>query len=231
MDGTLSPGGSTGVPGTLTINGKLTLDGGAKLAYSFGQAGVVGGPLNDLTIVKGDLVLGGKLDVVTSPGGRFDPGVYRVISYGGALTDNGLAVGSIPSPSFAPDGRGRAGQSGQHGGLSLNVWDGSAASGKNNSKVDGGDGHWQHANGNNNWTNTLGTPNASYSDASFAIFMAAAGKVTVDNSLGQVRSGGMQFSDGYRLLGDAVELVPDAGGGVTMRVGDGTGPARLHRHH
>ena len=55
----------------------------------------------------------------------------------------------------------------------------------------------------NNWTNTLGTPNASYSDASFAIFMAAAGKVT-DNSLGQVRSGGMQFaSDGYRLLGDA----------------------------
>ena len=109
--------------------------------------------------------------------------------------------------------------------MSLNVWDGSAASGKNNSKVDGGDGHWQHANGNNNWTNTLGTPNASYSDASFAIFMAAAGKVTVDNSLGQVRSGGMQFaSDGYRLLGDAVELVPDAGGGVTMRVGDGTGP-------
>ena len=75
--------------------------------------------------------------------------------------------------------------------MSLNVWDGSAASGKNNSKVDGGDGHWQHANGNNNWTNTLGTPNASYSDASFAIFMAAAGKVTVDNSLGQVRSGGM----------------------------------------
>ena len=36
------PGGSTGVPGTLTINNKLTLDGGAKLAYSFGQAGVVG---------------------------------------------------------------------------------------------------------------------------------------------------------------------------------------------
>ena len=60
---------------------------------------MVGGPLNDPTIVKGDLVLGGKLDVVTSPGGRFDPGVYRVISYGGALTDNGLAVGSIPSPS------------------------------------------------------------------------------------------------------------------------------------
>ena len=226
VDGTLSPGGSTGVPGTLTINGKLTLDGGAKLAYSFGQAGVVGGPLNDLTIVKGDLVLGGKLDVVTSPGGRFDPGVYRVISYGGALTDNGLAVGSIPSPSFSLQ-TAVAGQVNlvNTGGLSLNVWDGSAASGKNNSKVDGGDGHWQHANGNNNWTNTLGTPNASYSDASFAIFMAAAGKVTVDNSLGQVRSGGMQFaSDGYRLLGDAVELVPDAGGGVTMRVGDGTGP-------
>ena len=224
--GTLSPGGATGGPGTLTINGKLTLDGGARLAYSFGQAGVVGGPLNDLTIVKGDLVLGGKLDVVTSPGGRFDPGVYRIISYGGALTDNGLAVGSIPSPSFSLQ-TAVAGQVNlvNTGGLSLNVWDGSAAANKNNNKVDGGDGHWQHANGNNNWTNTLGTPNASYSHASFAIFMAAAGKVTVDNSLGQVHSGGMQFaSDGYRVLGDAIELAPDADGGAMIRVGDGTGP-------
>ena len=110
--------------------------------------------------------------------------------------------------------------------MSLNVWDGSAAANKNNNKVDGGDGHWQHANGNNNWTNTLGTPNASYSHASFAIFMAAAGKVTVDNSLGQVHSGGMQFaSDGYRVLGDAIELAPDADGGAMIRVGDGTGPA------
>ena len=53
--------------------------------------------------------------------------------------------------------------------------------------------------------------------------MAAPGNVTVDNSLGQVRSGGMQFaSNGYRLLGGVIELVPDAGGGTTLRVGDGS---------
>ena len=50
--GTLSPGGAPGAPGTLTINGKLSLDDGSRLAYRFGQAGVVGGPLNDLTIVR-----------------------------------------------------------------------------------------------------------------------------------------------------------------------------------
>ena len=117
MAGTLSFGGAPGAPGTLTINGKLSLDDGSRLAYRFGQAGVVGGPLNDLTIVKGDLVLGGTLNVVTSPGGRFDPGVYRVISYGGTLTDKSLAIGTIPAPSFAPDGRGRADQPGPHGRL------------------------------------------------------------------------------------------------------------------
>ena len=88
--------------------------------------------------------------------------------------------------------------------------------GKNNGTVDGGDGLWQNPAGNDNWTNSLGVPNAPYADATFAIFMAAPGNVTVDNSLGQVRSGGMQFaSNGYRLLGGAIELVPDAGGGTT----------------
>ena len=33
----------------------------------------------------------------------------------------------------------------------------------------------------------------------------------------------MQFaSNGYRLLGGVIELVPDAGGGTTLRVGDGS---------
>ena len=45
--GTLSPGDLTGAPGTLTITGDLTLDNAATLAYNFGQAGTVGGPLND----------------------------------------------------------------------------------------------------------------------------------------------------------------------------------------
>ena len=61
------------MPGTLTVGGDLTLQGGSTLAYSFGQAGVVGGPFNDLTNVGGNLALGGTLNVQTSAGGSFDP--------------------------------------------------------------------------------------------------------------------------------------------------------------
>ena len=222
--GTLAPGDTTGAPGTLTINGSLTLGNAAKLAYNFGQAGVVGGPLNDLTIVKGNLVLDGTLNVATPPGGSFDPGVYRVISYDGALTNNGLAIGTIPSPSFSVQTAvAKQVNLVNTAGLNLNFWDGAAVAGKNNGTVDGGDGLWHNPAGNDNWTNSLGVPNAPYADATFAIFMAAPGNVTVDNSLGQVRSGGMQFaSNGYRLLGGVIELVPDAGGGTTLRVGDGS---------
>ncbi|WP_241133581.1 autotransporter-associated beta strand repeat-containing protein [Achromobacter insuavis] len=222
--GTLSPGDTTGAPGTLTINGDLTLGNTATLSYNFGQAGTVGGPLNDLTIVKGNLTLDGTLNVATPPGGSFDPGVYRVISYDGALTNNGLTIGTIPSPSFSlQTAIDKQVNLVNTAGLTLNFWDGAAAAGKNNGTVDGGNGTWQNSTGNDNWTNSLGVPNAAYADATFGIFMAAPGTVTVDNSLGQVRSGGMQFaSNGYRLTGGAIELVPDAGGGTTLRVGDGS---------
>ena len=108
------------------------------------------------------------------------------------------------------------------GDSSLNVWDGSATADKTmaGSTAAMAIGSTPRA---TTTTNSLGTLNASHGDGSFAIFMAA-GKVTVDNSLGQCAAAGCVASDGYRLLGDAVELVPDAGGGVTMRVGDGTGP-------
>ena len=50
--------------------------------------------LNDLVQVGGDLTLDGTLDVSVSSGGTFDPGIYRIIGYNGALTDNGLAIGA-----------------------------------------------------------------------------------------------------------------------------------------
>src|SRR5690606_23394145 len=52
----LAPGESAGA---LTINGNLSLAGGSILAYEFGQANVVGGTLNDLVEVGGDLTLDG----------------------------------------------------------------------------------------------------------------------------------------------------------------------------
>ena len=66
------------------LGGDLRLGPGSLLAYSFGQANVPGGPLNDLTVVGGDLTLDGMLNVTTTPGGSFDPGVYRVFDYAGA---------------------------------------------------------------------------------------------------------------------------------------------------
>ena len=137
-------------------------------------------------------MLDGTLNVATPPGGSFDPGVYRVISYDGALTNNGLAIGTIPSPSFSVQTAvAKQVNLVNTAGLNLNFWDGAAVAGKNNGTVDGGDGLWHNPAGNDNWTNSLGVPNAPYADATFAIFMAAPGNVTVDNSLGQVRSGGM----------------------------------------
>ncbi|WZB60293.1 hypothetical protein WJ968_09715 [Achromobacter xylosoxidans] len=55
---TLSPGDNGPAPGTLTIKGNLALGSGTTLDYSFGEANVVGGPLNDLMVVAGDVSLG-----------------------------------------------------------------------------------------------------------------------------------------------------------------------------
>ena len=65
--GTLAPGGVGPTIGTLTINGDLGLQSGSILNYEFGQNSVVGGPLNDLTVVKGNLTLAGTLNVTTTP--------------------------------------------------------------------------------------------------------------------------------------------------------------------
>src|SRR5690606_17654753 len=73
---TLAPGNS---PGTLTINGDLALDAASILDFELGAANVVGGPLNDLIEVGGDLVLDGTIDVTVSGGGSFDAGLYRVV--------------------------------------------------------------------------------------------------------------------------------------------------------
>ncbi|MEH2487907.1 autotransporter outer membrane beta-barrel domain-containing protein [Bradyrhizobium sp. AZCC 2230] len=219
--GTLAPGNTGGAPGTLTIQQNLALSGGSALNYNFGQANVAGGALNDLTKVNGNLTLGGTLSVTVSPGGTFDPGVYRVISYNGSLTNNGLQVGTIPSPDFFVQ-TSIANQVNlvNTAGLTLNFWDG-AAGPKNNGVVNGGNGIWQSSAGNDSWTTATGAVNAPFTDAAFAIFAGIGGTVTVDNSHGQVTAAGMQFAaDGYHLTGGAIAL----SGSPTsiVRVGDGT---------
>ncbi|MCW6528634.1 autotransporter-associated beta strand repeat-containing protein [Sphingomonas sp. MMSM20] len=218
--GVLAPSGSTG-PGTLAINGNLALAGGATLNYDFGQSNVVGGALNDLVNVGGNLTLAGTLNVATSSSGSFDPGIYRVINYAGSLTDNGLVIGSIPSGTDFYVQTSVAHQVNliNTDGLALRFWDG-ATGGRNDGVITGGDGVWQNASGNDNWTLDDASINAPFLDSAFAIFGAAPGTVTIDNSLGAVRASGMQFaSDAYVIAGQDLTLI---GPQSVIRVGDGS---------
>ncbi|TAJ69136.1 MAG: autotransporter domain-containing protein [Phenylobacterium sp.] len=212
-NGVLAPGNS---PGTLTINGNLTLASASVLDFEFGLSNVVGGPMNDLVKVGGALTLDGTIDVSVTAGGVFDAGLYRVINYGGALTDNGLTVGATPPGSTVTVQTAIAGQVNlvNTAGLPVNFWDGDAGGNSGNSRVDGGAGTWTSA--STNWTTETGTPNTTYTPDSLVIFAAAPGTVNV----GAVAVDAMQFAvDGYRLTGGAITI---AGGGNIFRVGDGT---------
>ncbi|MCL2715384.1 MAG: autotransporter outer membrane beta-barrel domain-containing protein [Alphaproteobacteria bacterium] len=225
-DGILAPGYGSG-PTVLTITGDLVLSADSTINYHFGEAGSVNGMFNDLTRVGGNLTLAGTLNVDVPAGGSFDPGVYRIFDYGGQLTDQTLTLGTMPVPTSllsvhtVEDGQvDLVYDPGADPGadLRLTFWDGDGGP-KNNSHVDGGDGIWR-ANGDDNWTNSAGNPNAPYLNASFAVFAGVPGTVTVDNNSGQVISGGMQFMvSGYVIRGGAIEL---AAGLNPIRVGDGS---------
>ena len=216
---TLSPGDVGNAPGTLTVKGNLAMSDASNLDVSFGQANVVGGPLNDLVRVNGDLTLDGTLNVAVSAGGTFDPGIYRIIGYDGALNDNGMNIGSVPTPNyFLQTSIDHQVNLVNTAGLNVNLWDGNGARG--DGQVQGGNGVWQNASGNDNWTLIDGSVNAPYQDNAFAIFSGTGGTVTVDDSLGAVNSGGMQFAiGGYRVQGDSIALGASP---TVIRVGDGT---------
>ena len=67
---------------------------GSILNYELDTPGVVGGGVNDLIIVTGNLTLAGTLNVAGL--GGFGLGTYRLMNYGGALTNNGLLFGTLP---------------------------------------------------------------------------------------------------------------------------------------
>ncbi|MBJ9241016.1 autotransporter-associated beta strand repeat-containing protein [Citrobacter braakii] len=228
-NGHLAPGASLDSVGALTMQ-SLNLASNAQLDFQFGQSGTPGGPLNDLLNVNGDLTLDGKLNITQTPGGNFDVGVYRVINYTGALTNNILQIGS--APAAADDLYVQTSVANQvnlvnRTGYTMRFWDGAGGSGgalKNNGMIDGGDGVWQNSSGNDNWTTDLTNPagafNTPFSDGAFAVFSGQAGNVTVDNSLGPVTISGAQFTtDGY-VINDGTITTNTAD--TLIRVGDGT---------
>jgi fibronectin-binding autotransporter adhesin len=218
--GVLAPGSS---PGTLTV-GSLSLSSGSTLDYQLGQAGIVGGGVNDLTVVTGDLTLDGSLNV-TDVGG-FGPGVYRLINYGGTLTDNGLEFGNLPAGVTTADLTVQTSVANQVNlistvGADLLFWDGDAAGNANNNLVDGGNGTWTAT--SPNWTTSTGLVNGAMKpQPGFAIFQTLGGTVIADDGAGALEVTGMQFAaDGYRIEGDAITLA-GTGGESIIRVGDGT---------
>ncbi|MGH6763716.1 MAG: autotransporter-associated beta strand repeat-containing protein [Phyllobacterium sp.] len=98
--GTIAPGNSIG---TLTVNGNLSLSAGSLLDYELGTSGAKGDPASgksDRIAVGGNLTLDGTLNLSQSDNsadGTSRPGYYRLITYGGVLTDNGLEIGTTPN--------------------------------------------------------------------------------------------------------------------------------------
>lgn len=183
--GTLSV--SRGGANTLTV-GNLNLSNGSILNFELGEPDGDAGESGDLLVVQGDIVLDGQL-VVADLGESFGDGIYVLIRYHGAITDNGLDVTSLPG-----------GVNGQVeiaagevrlivGALTLeeSYWAPHS--------VFGGDGVWDNT--ASNWTDEEGADRVTWGEA-VAVFTGDAGQVTVD---GEVRFTRLRFEeDGYILL-------------------------------
>jgi fibronectin-binding autotransporter adhesin len=192
--GILSPGLPVSTtPGTLTV-GALTLNSTSVLNYLLGTTNVVGGGTNDLVQVNGNLTLAGILNI-TNVGG-FGEGIYRLFNYTGALTDNGLTFGTLPSGITTSDLLLQTSQAGQINllvsatGFTDQFWDGTntVADGT----IHGGSGTWDTT--TTNWTNLDAKVNAPW-QSGFAIFEGAAGTVTLGANIDFI---GLQFvTTGY----------------------------------
>lgn len=199
--GIIAPGSS---PGTLTV-GSLSFNGGSILNYQLGRPGIIGGGVNDLIEVTGNLTLDGTLNVIDV--GGFSAGVYRLMNYGGGLTDNGLALGALPSGVSSSDLYVQTNIAGQINlissvGATLGFWDGGDVARHDDGTITGGSGRWDAS--SRNWTDANGAINGIWRQ-DFAVFGGSAGTVTVDNSAGAVGFKGIQFmSDGYVIDGDTL---------------------------
>ncbi|MEP9379293.1 autotransporter-associated beta strand repeat-containing protein [Aquabacter sp. CN5-332] len=206
----------SGASSTQLSMGALTLASGSVI-----NANLAAPSLSPLFNVGGALTLDGTVNI-TSP--NLTIGVYRLFSYGGVLTNNGLEIGTVPGGLDASDilvaaGNGRVDLVNTNGAV-LQYWNGSATLGPGTGVVTGGSGTWSATNGN--WTDAAGTFNAPMQpQPSFAVFDGSAGTVTVNNSAGAVSATGMQFvvSD-YLIQGGSITL---SGAPAVIRVGDGTG--------
>ncbi|WP_141984917.1 autotransporter domain-containing protein [Bordetella hinzii] len=194
--GILAPGSAGSV---LTVNGALTLEQGSRLNVVLGAPGTPAAPGASSGLrVAGDLSLDGTLNLASSASDLI--GYYRLISYGGALSGNGLTIGNTPVgylPAQFTTVQNVPGNIDLKvttlGDNALQTWQGAGGS-------------WTTAGAQ--WFNDGGQTPVAWA-GNHAVFMGTAGTVSVDNA---ASFKGLQFvSDGWQLAG-AAALTTDAGG-------------------
>mgnify|MGYP003362328821 CR=1 FL=1 len=235
--GTLTPGDVSTRVGTLSVADNLILAQGSSQQFYMGQTNASGGAYNSLVAVGGDLTLGGTLNITANPDGpsvskgHLDAGLYRLYTYGGALS--GVADQTLGTTNVAAGGTVSLQTSIAHqvnlivDYNSLTFWDGGKTSNRSNATIDGGSGTWNTDPTGLNWTDKTGTTNGAWVNNNFVVYAGNAGTVTVQDTLnGQqsnVITSGMQFAnnDGkiYTITGDNLYA---ANSTTTVRVGDGT---------
>ena len=175
-------------------------------------------------IVTDNLTLAGTLNV-TDVGG-FGAGVYRLFNYGGTLTNNVMAIGTVPN-GVSPGGLSiQTSVANQinlvvNGTSLLEFWDGNDA--PNNGVVGGGNGTWNST--NTNWTVANGSTNSAWKQG-LAVFEGTPGTVTLAENLTMA---GLDFvTNGYLIttangsaLTAATGTILEAGSGVIGTVGVG----------
>ena len=218
--------------GAGTITQGVTVRGGAELRGRTGQLLTMGGlALNEaskinvtlgapsstaLFRVTSGLVLDGQLSV--TDGGGFAQGSYRLFDYGGALSNNGLVIASLPAGFNPGDWSIDTGTGGQvslvvpQSGPGEQYWDGANMTPGGVANGRGGSGTWNVA--NTNWTNQAGTINAPWANqkAIFAGAPPAGGAPAYGITVGDpVRASGLDFrTEGYLLSGASITLSPGA---------------------
>jgi autotransporter-associated beta strand protein len=202
--GTLTPGAAPGQAGTLTV-GALGLNSASTSLFDLGALGGV----NDLVVSNGALTINGTLNINPLAGWNVGTGRYTLFTYAGALTDNGLDLGTSLT-SGAPTGVSYAIDTSVAGQVNLvrsyagNFnWDGAgpAADGV----LQGGTGTWDGS--ATNWANDPGTFNLAYVDGTTTVanFGGASGGTV--SLAGDRTAGTVNFTTaGYRLTGDALTL-------------------------
>ena len=207
-------------PGTLTLGG-LTLKTGSSLDYQLGLPGIASA--SDLTIVNGNLALGGKLNITAGSG--FAAGTYDLFNYSGKLSGS-LSLGALPAGYAASNFKILTTVAGQ---VDLVVTDGFKGQYWNglvyapNGTVNGGQGTWDNTGGN--WTNSAGTTSTKWAKSA-AIFSTGGGNTILSATAvdinDKVTAGAIDFAGGSGFYNFAVlpaKILTINGGGITNHSG------------